>query len=65
MLGQRIDVTFGPDGSVTVEAHGIKGPACKDATKFVEQALGGRTLETRRTGEWSETARADERARTK
>ena len=40
-------------GKVTVSARGIKGIACKDATRAVERAL-GEVEERRATGEMHE-----------
>ena len=36
----QITVTIQPDGSVEVAPSGFKGKSCKDATKFLESALG-------------------------
>ena len=33
-------ITFHRDGTRTVEAIGYTGPACKEATKYLEDALG-------------------------
>lgn len=35
-----INVTINPDGTVTVAPSGFKGRTCRDATKFLEEALG-------------------------
>lgn len=39
--GKRITVTIDPRGRSTVEAHGYDGCGCTEATKPIEQALGG------------------------
>ena len=40
MAQKTIKVRIKPDGSVSIETSGFKGPECKDATKQLEQALG-------------------------
>jgi len=42
---KTIEITVSPDGAVTVRTKGFTGPACRDASRFVEQALGTRTAE--------------------
>ena len=37
---QEIDVFVAPDGSVSIEVRGIKGPGCLELTKGLEAALG-------------------------
>jgi hypothetical protein len=37
---QVINLTINVDGSVEVSPEGFKGKSCRDATKFLEQALG-------------------------
>jgi hypothetical protein len=55
---RTIEITIGPAGESTVRTTGFTGPSCRDASRFVEQALGDRTAE-RLTGEFyeRETAR--------
>jgi DUF2997 family protein len=44
--GQRtIEVTVGPKGETTVQTRGFSGSSCRDASRFLEQALGQRTSE--------------------
>ena len=38
---QEIDVFIEKNGQVQVEVHGVKGMACLDLTKELEEALGG------------------------
>lgn len=38
---QEIDVFIEKNGQVRVEVHGVKGMACLDITKDLENALGG------------------------
>jgi hypothetical protein len=35
-----IRVIVGPKGEVKIETRGFTGPACREASKFLEQALG-------------------------
>jgi len=42
---KTIEITVSPEGAVTVQTKGFTGPACRDASRFVEQALGTRTAE--------------------
>ena len=38
--GEGDIVTVGPAGETTVQTHGYTGPACKDASRFIEEAIG-------------------------
>ena len=38
---QEIEVFIDPNGQVRIEVRGVKGAACLDLTKALEQALGG------------------------
>lgn len=40
MRTQTIEVTISPTGEATVQTKGFTGPSCRDASRFVEQALG-------------------------
>ena len=40
-----IEVTVDPAGRARVETRGFTGGACREASRFVEQALGARTAE--------------------
>ncbi len=42
---KTIEITVGPKGETTVQTKGFSGPECRDASKFVEQALGQKTAE--------------------
>jgi predicted lipase len=44
-LNKIIEITIGPKGETTVQTKGFAGPECRDASKFVEVALGQRTAE--------------------
>jgi hypothetical protein len=48
---KTIEIIIGPKGETTVETKGFTGPECKDASRFVEVALGQKTAE-QMTGEF-------------
>ena len=43
---KTIEITVGPKGETKVETRGFTGGGCREASRFVEQALGPRTAET-------------------
>jgi hypothetical protein len=43
---KTIEITVSPKGETRVETRGFSGPACREASRFVEQALGTKTAET-------------------
>lgn len=45
-LLKTIEITISPRGETKVETRGFTGSACKEARRFIEQALGQRTAET-------------------
>ena len=45
-MSKTIEITVGPKGDTTVQTKGFTGGECRDASKFVEQALGQKTGET-------------------
>ena len=42
---KTIEITVSPSGESTVQTRGFIGTSCRDASKFLEQALGQRTGE--------------------
>ena len=40
-----IEITISPRGETKVETRGFTGGACREASRFLEQALGARTAE--------------------
>ena len=50
---KTIEVTVSPTGETTVETKGFTGPACRDASRALEQALGATAAE-RLTAEFYE-----------
>ena len=45
-MSRTIEITVGLKGETTVQTKGFTGGECKDASKFVEVALGQKTGET-------------------
>jgi len=54
---KSIEIIVTPDGKTTVQARGFTGSSCRDASRFLEQALGQRTAE-RLTTEFHQTETA-------
>jgi hypothetical protein len=46
MSPKIIEVVVDPQGKPTITTRGFSGGACRDASKYLEQALGARTSET-------------------
>ena len=44
-MKKTIEITVSPTGETKVETKGFTGSECRDASKFVENALGQRTAE--------------------
>ncbi|MBN2579388.1 MAG: DUF2997 domain-containing protein [Pirellulales bacterium] len=42
---KTIEIVIGSAGETTVRTQGFAGDACREASKFLEQALGGRIRE--------------------
>ena len=42
---KTIEITVSPTGETKVETRGFAGGECREASRFVEQALGARTAE--------------------
>ena len=59
MSGQTIEIIISPDGKTTVQTRGFAGPSCREASRFVEEALGQRTGE-RLTAEFHQSQTAGE-----
>lgn len=45
-MQEQIIVIIAPDGSTKVETKGFQGSSCKDASAFIEKALGVKESET-------------------
>lgn len=52
---KTIEIIVSPKAETTVQTRGFAGASCRDASKFVEEALGQRTGETL-TGEFHQQA---------
>ena len=44
-MPQVIEVVISPDGQTTIETKGFSGTSCRDASRFVEEAIGSRINE--------------------
>ena len=42
---KTIEITVRPDSQTSVETKGFSGPSCRDASRFLEEAIGQRTGE--------------------
>ena len=45
-MTKKIEITVAPDGQSKVETQDFSGAECREASKFIEQALGQRSAET-------------------
>ena len=45
-MNKTIEITVDPRGQTKVETRGFTGGECREASRFVEQALGTRSAET-------------------
>ena len=43
---KTIEITVSPQGAVSVKTQGFSGSSCRDASRFMEQALGATSRET-------------------
>jgi len=51
-----INIDIDKKGKVSFTVEGVKGAACIDETKFLEEALGGQVISRETTGEYYEEA---------
>jgi len=58
---KTIEIIVSPKGETTVTTKGYTGSSCKEASKFIEQALGQRT-EERLTAEFHQQHQAHQEA---
>lgn len=54
MSQQTIEIIVSPTGATTVQTRGFHGASCREASRFIEQALGQKTGE-RLTTEFYQT----------
>ncbi len=59
---RTIELTVDSKGQTTVQTRGFAGSACKEASRFLEQALGQATAETV-TAEFYQNQAADQQLR--
>ncbi|GIV66619.1 MAG: hypothetical protein KatS3mg047_1012 [Bellilinea sp.] len=52
---QEIELTILPDGKVEISVRGVKGNACLEITRAIEEALGNQILERKMTAESQES----------
>lgn len=57
-MTKTIEIVVAPNGDTRVETKGFTGSECRDASRFVEQALGTRTDE-RLTSEFHQPVAAE------
>jgi hypothetical protein len=60
-VSKVIEIIVSPKGETTVQTSGFAGGECREASKFVEQALGQRTGE-RLTSEFHAGHRVEQQA---
>ena len=61
-MNQVIEIVVDPRGAATVQTRGFTGGECREASKFLEQALGRSTGETL-TAEFHEGQSLDQQLR--
>jgi len=44
-LKKTIEIVVDPKGATTVQTRGFQGASCRDASRFIEEALGQKTGE--------------------
>jgi hypothetical protein len=54
-----IEIVISPDGQTAVQTKGFQGSSCRDASRFLEQALGKQTGE-KLTAEFHQTESAQQ-----
>ena len=59
---KTIKITVSPTGQTRVETSGFAGGECREASRFVEQALGTRSAETL-TAEFHQGQQSDQELR--
>ena len=59
---KTIEITVRPKGQTRVETSGFTGGECREASRFVEQALGTRSAETL-TAEFHQGQQSDQELR--
>ena len=44
-MNKTIEILISPEGNVKLETHGFTGSACREASRFLEDAIGTGTVE--------------------
>lgn len=57
MRKQDIEITIGPTGEVSFTVKGVKGAACIDETRFLEDAV-GEVVDREKTSEYYEESQS-------
>lgn len=57
---KTIEITVDAKGAATVQTKGFSGPSCRDASKFIENAL-GQKITDRPTAEFHQTQGTQQR----
>jgi hypothetical protein len=58
-MSKTIEIIVSPKGETTVTTKGFAGSSCRDASKFIEQALGQQTSE-RLTAEFHQAQQVEQ-----
>jgi len=53
-MDQKVKIRIKPDGTIEAETQGIKGKACTDYIKILEEMLEAKTVESEYTSEFYE-----------
>jgi hypothetical protein len=53
----NIEILISPQGETTITTKGFQGPACRESSRFLEQAL-GQTLKEALTAEFHQAVEA-------
>jgi len=53
---KTIEIIITADGRTSIQTLGFSGPSCRDASKFIEEALGQRIAENRTAEFYQEQA---------
>ncbi len=61
-MTRTIEVVVDPKGATTVQTRGFQGTSCRDASRFIEEALGAKTGE-RLTTEFYQTQSVEQQTR--
>jgi len=54
MIAKTIEIVVSPEGRTRLQTSGFRGSSCRDASRFLEEAL-GRTAAERLTAEFYQT----------